>query len=38
MYVADILKTSIIHENVPEVLDFIDFFSKRSPERPIFEA
>jgi hypothetical protein len=38
MYVADILKTSVIHEKMAETLDFIDFFSFRPAKSPIFTA
>jgi len=38
MYVADILKTSIIRENVPKSPDFIDFLSYATPKTPIFRA
>jgi len=38
MYVADILKTSIIRENVPKRPDFIDFLSCGTLKTPIFRA
>ena len=38
MYVADILKTSIMYENMAANPDFIDFFTFLTPERLIFRA
>ena len=38
MYVADILKTSIMYEKMAKTPDFIDFSQMRSPKTPIFKA